>query len=93
LRGRDQEGRDVVLNGCLRPPAPVEEVAMPAVVWVVGGLVVFVAVLLTIDWFTAGRVKGRILVSARDQNATDASVGYTQLENDAHGVQYQQRAP
>jgi hypothetical protein len=55
--------------------------------------VVFVAVLLTIDWFTAGRVKGRILVSARDQNATDASVGYTQLENDAHGVQYQQRAP
>jgi hypothetical protein len=57
---------------------------MPAIVEVIGGLVVLVAALLAVDWFTAGRLKGRRLVSARNQNAQNAGVGYAQIDTQGH---------
>jgi len=62
---------------------------MPAVVWVVGALVVLVGVLLALDWFTAGRAKGRLLVRARDQNSENARVGYTAIESDGTRQKYE----
>ena len=53
---------------------------MPAWVWVLGGLVVLVGVLLAVDWFAAGRSKRRILVRARDQDPGNAGIGYTLIE-------------
>ena len=61
---------------------------MPAWVWVVGGLVVLVGLLLAVDWFTAGRMKGRMLVRAKDQNADNANAGYATIESQARGSQH-----
>jgi hypothetical protein len=63
-----------------------KEDRMPAVVWVVGGLVVVVVVLLAIDWFAAGRGRGRRrFVSAKAQNSDNAGVGYADIQNQLHG--------
>jgi hypothetical protein len=58
---------------------------MPAVAWVVGGIVVLVVALLAVDWFTAGRTKGRLLVRAKDQNSDNAGVGYADIQNQIRG--------
>jgi hypothetical protein len=61
---------------------------MPAIVWVVGALVVIVGALLAVDWFTAGRVKGRMLVRARDGSESDSNVNYTHIEQTTQGMQH-----
>ena len=58
---------------------------MPAVVWVVGAIVVLVVAMLAVDWFTAGRAKGRLLVRAKDQNSDNAGVGYADIQNQIRG--------
>ena len=62
---------------------------MPAIVWVVIGLVVFVGALLALDWFTAGRTRRRMLVRAKDQGATDANVGYGTVIAQSHSTDIQ----
>jgi hypothetical protein len=66
---------------------------MPAIVWVVIGLVVLVGALLAVDWFTAGRTKRRILVRARDQGATDPNVGYGAVIAQSHSTEVQSGGP
>ncbi len=66
---------------------------MPAIVWVVGALVVIVGALLAVDWFTAGRVKGRMLVRARDGSESDLNVNYTHHEQTVQGIQHWDQAP
>jgi hypothetical protein len=61
---------------------------MPAAVWVIGGLVVVVTALLTVDWFTAGRKKRRMLVRATDQSRGNSHVDYAAIENQTHGSQF-----
>ena len=60
---------------------------MPDWLWVVGGLVVVAGLLLALDWLTAGRARGRRLIRAKDQG-TDSSIGYTVIENQSHGQQF-----
>jgi hypothetical protein len=59
---------------------------MPAWVFVVGGLVVLVGALLAVDWFTAGRAKGRMLVRSRDGRAQDDSTNYGAVEQSLQNV-------
>jgi hypothetical protein len=66
---------------------------MSAWVFVVGVLVVLVAALLAVDWFTAGRTKGRMLVRARDGGATDANTNYGVIEQSLHNIQHQDPNP
>jgi hypothetical protein len=66
---------------------------MPAIVWVVGGLAVLVAVLLAVDWFTAGRVKGRMLNRVGESSSQNASVNTALVERQAHATQYHQGNP
>ena len=63
---------------------------MPAIVWVVGALVVVVGALLAVDWFTAGRVKKarRMLARAQDGSATGANVNFTHVEQTVRGMQH-----
>jgi hypothetical protein len=56
---------------------------------VIGGIVLLVGALLAIDWFTAGRAKGRMLVRAKDQSAGNAGVGYAATERNIRGAQNQ----
>jgi len=63
--------------------APFREERVMVVAEVVVGIALVVGVLLAVDWFTAGRAKGRILVRARDQSADNARVGYAVIERDA----------
>ena len=66
---------------------------MPAWLFVMLGLVVVVGGLLAIDWFTAGRVKRRTLMRARDGSATDANVGYGVVERSMNNIQHQNPNP
>ncbi|HET8663435.1 MAG TPA: hypothetical protein VFM08_03895 [Nocardioides sp.] len=66
---------------------------MWAVVWVVGMLVVLVGALLAVDWMASKRTKGRLLARAKDQYATDKNVGYTTIENQSHGTQFNTWSP
>jgi hypothetical protein len=69
-----------------------KEDRMPAAVWVVGGIVVLVGLLLAIDWFAAGRSIGRRrFVSAKSQNSDNAGVGYADIQNQLHGHEMQGR--
>jgi hypothetical protein len=56
---------------------------MPAIVWVVMGLVVLVGALLAVDWFTAGLTRRRVLMRAKDQGTGNANAGYAVIENRA----------
>ena len=47
---------------------------------VAGGILLLVGALVALDWFTAGRAKGRMLVRAKDQSADNAGVGYAGVE-------------
>jgi hypothetical protein len=49
---------------------------VPAVVWVVIGLVVFVGALLAVDWLMAGRKKRHLLVNPDDQSGQSTAIGY-----------------
>jgi hypothetical protein len=62
---------------------------MPAIVWVIAGTVVLVVALLAVDWFWAGRTKGRLLVRAKDQSSGDTGVGYAAIEDQGRFDQYQ----
>jgi hypothetical protein len=53
---------------------------MGAVLWVVGAIVLMAGLLLAVDWFTAGRSRGRTLVRAKDQSSDNAAVGYAVTE-------------
>ena len=60
---------------------------MPAWLWVLGGIVAVVGLLLAVDWVTAGRTKRRMLVRAKDQGASDSAIGYSIIQNQAQGSQ------
>jgi hypothetical protein len=61
---------------------------MPDWLFVLGGIVLLVVVLLAVDWFTAGRTK-RTLVRGRDQYSTDIGVGYGVIERQVSSTQQQ----
>jgi hypothetical protein len=65
---------------------------MPAIVSVVGGLVVLVGALLAVDWFTAGRAKGRLLVRANNQSSDNLGVGYAAVESNLQVEKYKGEA-
>jgi hypothetical protein len=76
------------LNRCQGVVAvPAEEATMSDALWVIGGLVVVVGLLLAVDWFTAARTKRRVLVRARDQGSDDTGIGYTIVEHQARSSQ------
>jgi hypothetical protein len=52
------------------------------VVEVIAGIVLLVGVLLAVDWFSAGRAKGRILGRTADSPDENANVGYGQIDRD-----------
>jgi hypothetical protein len=62
-----------------------KEDRMPAVVWVVGAIVVLVGALLAVDWLAAGRSGRRRFLSAKTQNSDNAGVGYADIQNQFHG--------
>ena len=47
----------------------------------------------TVDWFTAGRIKGRLLFRARDGSESDLNVNYTHHEQTVRGIQHWDQAP
>jgi hypothetical protein len=61
---------------------------MPAWLFVFGGMVLLVVVLLAVDWFTAGHAKSR-LVRAKDQHSDDANVGYAVIEQQGKSMERQ----
>jgi hypothetical protein len=87
--GNHSAARCVVLVERRRHGAGQEEAAMPAMVWVIGAVVLLVALLLALDWFTAGRTKRRILVRAGEQGATDVNVGYGAVIAQSHSTDIQ----
>ena len=62
---------------------------MPAIVWVVGAIVVLVGALLAADWLGAGRAKRRLLVRAKDQSSDNAGVGYAAVESNLQTQKYE----
>jgi hypothetical protein len=61
---------------------------MPDWVYVCGGMLLLVVILLAVDWFTAGHAKRR-LVRGKDQYSADASVGYAVIERQGPSIQQQ----
>lgn len=52
-----------------------------------------VVALLLVDWFSAGHVKGRMLVRAKDQSVGNERVDYAVIERQAQGLQQQGDMP
>jgi hypothetical protein len=69
--------------------APFREERVMVVAEVVGGIVLLVGALLAVDWFTAGRAKGRRLVRAKDQSSGKAGIGYASIERTTQSQQNQ----
>jgi hypothetical protein len=61
---------------------------MPAIVWGIGAIVVFVAAMLAVDWFAAGRAKRRVLVRGIDQASGSLGVGYAAVESNLEAEKY-----
>jgi hypothetical protein len=66
---------------------------MPAWVFVVGGLVVLVGVLLAVDWLTAGRAKRRMLGRGRDARAAADAANYGVVDEALHNFQHHNPNP
>jgi hypothetical protein len=60
---------------------------MAVVLTVIGALAVFVAALLALDWFMAGRKGRRMLRSAADGEAGNANAGYADVERGLAAIQ------
>jgi hypothetical protein len=60
---------------------------MAVVLTVIGALAVFVAALLALDWFMAGRKGRRMLRSAADGEAGNADAGYADVERGLAAIQ------
>jgi hypothetical protein len=45
-----------------------------------GAIILFVAGLLTVDWFMAGRAGGRRMQAVRDAEAGNPSLGYATIQ-------------
>lgn len=66
---------------------------MPATLWVFGGLALLVVALLAVDWFTAGHLKRRRLVRAKDQQVGNERVDLAVIERQGQSIQNQSDFP
>jgi hypothetical protein len=61
---------------------------MPDWLFVFGGILLVVVVLLAVDWFTAGHARRR-LVPAKDQSSADSNVGYSVIQRQGQSMEQQ----
>jgi hypothetical protein len=59
----------------------------------IGAVVLFVAALLVLDWFMAGRAGGRRMKAARDGEAGNPNPGYAIIEQQSVHHQWKQSNP
>src|SRR5262245_56011403 len=75
----------VLLTGAV--VAPFREEHVMVVAEVVAGIVLLAGVLLALDWFTAGRAKGRILGRTQDSAAENANAAYGAITRDINSAE------
>jgi len=66
---------------------------MGVVLTVIGALALFMAALLALDWFTAGRKGRRMLRSAADGEAGNANAGYAEIDRGLAAIQRKEGGP
>jgi hypothetical protein len=58
----------------------------------IAGFVLFVAALLALDWFMAGRAGGRRIKAARDAELGSPSAGYAMIEQEPNHAEWNRGA-
>lgn len=56
----------------------------------IGACVLFVGLLLALDWFMAGRAGGRRVMAARDREAGNPNPGYALIQQESVHLQYKE---